>query len=183
MRISSFRKYFAFVLTALALSACGNNSELSWTEEVKLADGRIIVVKRYSEFKAPHEIGQPSGESYMRMEFEHPITKEMVRYESKLFATTPEMEKARAKPVSDPGVKHRPYALMLRGDDLYVVTHIDSNIDDFLGCPDPPFLLYLWKRGIWERRSLEEIPLRQFVPNVTIDPLLARPKITESSHS
>jgi len=177
-----FLKIIAFVLSALVLTACSNDSELHWTEEVKLADGRIIIVKRYSEFKAPREIGQPSGESYTRLEFEHPVTKETVQFESKLFATTKEMEAARANPVRNPGIKHRPYALMMKSEWLYLVTWLDASIDNFFGCPDPPFFLYLWKGGRWENRPIEEIPRRKFIPNLTIDPLSAKSTIRSNGY-
>lgn len=180
--IFNLLRTFLTLVAALVLVGCGNDSELKWKEEVKLADGRIIVVTRRSEFKAPHEIGQPPGESHMWMEFEHPVTKEVVKFETKFRGSTVEMEAARAKAVNDPSLMNRPYSLMTKGADLYVVTHLDSSIDDFFGCPDPAFLLYRWHQGQWEPRPLEEMPERKFIPNLTIEPESARQTIKSSGY-
>lgn len=168
------------VILSFALVACDRASELTWKEDVRLQDGRVITVSRRSEFKAPHEIGQRPGESHMWLEFEHPITKEVVRFDSKLRGDSEEMVAAGAKADGDPSLMHRPYALMARQSDLYVVTWLDANIDHFFGCPDPPFLLYRWQQGRWERRPLEEIPYRRFAPNLTVDVESERQKIEAS---
>lgn len=164
------------------LVACDGASELTWKEDVKLRDGRVITVSRRSEFRAPHEIGQTPGESHLWIEFEHPTTGEVVHFESKLRGSTAEMEEARSKPTSEPSLMHRPYALMMKESDVYIVTWLDSTIDDFYGCPDPPFLLYRWHQGRWERRALEEIPYRRFAPNLTIGPQSERQKIESNGH-
>ena len=154
----------------LALLACEQGSDLRWKEDVKSQDGRVISVSRRSEFKAPHGIGQAAGESHMWMEFEHPITKETVRFESDLLGKSDEQVAAVANGASDPSLLHYPYVLMLVGDDVYVVTKLYSDVYRFYGCPDPPFLLYRWQKGRWERRPFEEIPYRKFAPNLTVDP-------------
>ena len=166
----------------LLLSACNKESALTWKEEVRLLNGHVIVVSRRSEFNAPREIGQAAGESYMWMDFEHPITKETVHYESKLRGTSGEMVAAGTKAVSDPGLMHRPYALMMKGDDLYAVIWLDHIIGKFFGCPDPPFLLYRWHEHRWERRPLEEIPQRKFTPNLSLDPSSRREEIASGNY-
>lgn len=173
MRRSGFRTIIFLFLAIWALVACSNDAQLSWKEEVKLADGRIIVVKRYSEFKAPHELGQPSGESLTRLEFEHPVTKERVRFESKFLLSSKEKIEA-SDLINNVQYAQQPYALMLKDANLYVVVKPLTNVYRFVGCPDPPFLLYLWKTSNWERHPLSEMPHRQFTPNLTIDVLLSR---------
>jgi len=57
------------LLAAAVLNACGN-VDVSWKEEVKLADGQIIIVKRTAEGKALGEVGGPGGWRATRMTLE-----------------------------------------------------------------------------------------------------------------
>lgn len=46
---------------ALLLAACGSSDEGPWKEEVKLSDGRVIVVERYETFEVKTPIGDPGS--------------------------------------------------------------------------------------------------------------------------
>lgn len=169
-----------FVLQALA--ACDSGAELRWKEDVKLEDGRVITVSRRSEFKGPYELGKSPGESHVWLEFDHPATKEKVRFETSLLHDSEAMVAAGARSPAEPGLLQYPRALMMSGDDLYVVTDLSGSIYRFLGCPDPSMFLYLWNRGRWERRPLEEIPYRSFSVNVTVDAKKMRTAIEQARY-
>ncbi len=69
--------------TAMKLVGCFSDSNLSWTEDVKLPDGRVVTLSRYVEFKGGgSQFGDPSTESLIRFEFKHPSSGEVVRWES-----------------------------------------------------------------------------------------------------
>ncbi len=150
----------AWLLTVLPLLvACFRNDELRWTEEVQLPDGKAVIVKRVSQFKGPHELGQSPSESWYSMDFEHPASKEKIHVESALFAGGLEMEQAAQQKKI---LLQWPVALMLNNQDLYLVMWSHSLYHGYLLCPDPPLQLYKWKNAKWEWRPLTEIPIRKF---------------------
>ena len=68
MNTSRFQRVAWWPLAALLLllaGACSRGSELEWTEDVKLPDGRVVALKRYTEFKggssqfAAHRVQAP----------------------------------------------------------------------------------------------------------------------------
>jgi hypothetical protein len=140
----------AFVL-ACALSACGRN-DLKWTEDVRLPDGRVVTLERYTEFKGgSSQFGEPSTESLQRLEFKHPTTGEAVRWES---------------------TKERGYletiALWLDKGTLVLLTQ-PAYGGDFrrLKCPNPPYLVYEFVRGQWQDKPLMQIGVEQLRSNMT----------------
>jgi hypothetical protein len=158
------------LLFLFSLVGCDDGSELRWKEDVMLQDGRVITVSRRSEFRGPQEFTKAPTESYLWLELEHPTTKEKVQYETSFRHDSEEMVAFGAKSPPDPSLQHYPFALMMGGDDLYVVTRLWGRIHSFLGCPDPALHLYRWNKGRWERRPLEEIPYRKFAINLTTNP-------------
>ncbi|MDH4259833.1 MAG: hypothetical protein OEW16_05950 [Gammaproteobacteria bacterium] len=48
-------------VTAILLAACGRSDVGPWKEEVKLSDGRIIVVERFETFEVKSPIGGPGS--------------------------------------------------------------------------------------------------------------------------
>jgi hypothetical protein len=156
----SRRRFGAFLfISAMLVGGCSKETEVAWTEEVKLVGGTVINVKRKAEFKAPAELGQPSGESWYSLDFEHPTTREPVHVESALRAGGAEMEEAAQ---SKRLLMQWPVSLMVDKNDLFLVTRSHAQFHRYLLCPDPPYQLYKWASKHWEWKPLSEIPVRKF---------------------
>ena len=86
------RRHILLGLAGLPLiSSCEylhNRSDLDWTEDVLLPDGRVVTLKRHQEFRGPHQIGEPPSASAYWFEFINPDTGENTRWESKLAIST-----------------------------------------------------------------------------------------------
>jgi len=148
------------IAMALVVSGCSGHGELEWLEEVALVGGGSVAVKHKSVFRAPSELGQPPGESWYSLDFEHPATKAPVHVEVALRASTAEMVKAAQE---NQLLMQWPVALMVQGSDLYFVTWSHFAFHQELRCPDPPYQLYRWtKEGKWLSIPLTEIPHKQF---------------------
>ncbi len=147
----AFMQHFAaLVLIALALTACGRDDSLKWTEDVLLPDGRTITLTRYQEFKGNYEIGDTPSVSNYWFEFVHPDTGEKVRWEGERTQTST--------------------FLLIHEKDVYFLTDLNYGGYDKFNCPNPPFLLYAHKSNRWERKPLEAIPIKKLKPNMTTDP-------------
>ena len=147
-----WRMLIGTALLAGALAGCmRGESTIKWTEDVLLPDGRTVTLKRYQEFKGPSEIGQPPSESYYWFEFKHPDTGETVRWETK----------------REPGT----VALFISLSVVFLLTkpNFGSGLEDF-GCPNPPYLLYRYVSGKWERVDLSLIPVKRLRSNMTTAP-------------
>ncbi len=57
------------LMLAAMLAACGR-VDVEWKEEVRLSDGRVVIVKRTAQGKALGEIGGPGGWRATRMTVE-----------------------------------------------------------------------------------------------------------------
>jgi hypothetical protein len=134
--VRGLRLLTLLLATAIA-SACGN-VDVSWKEEVKLADGRIIVVVRTAEGKALGEIGGPGGwrATRMTLEIDHPKV-----------------------PQQPPRWSERWVPMLLDYDkgtgEWFLVATFYTCIDWYdLGRPRLPYLQYRAREGRWE-----EVPL------------------------
>lgn len=139
------------VLLAFMLVACGQSSELSWTEDVKLPDGQVVTLSRWVEFKGPHAMGDTATESKQRLEFKHPETGEKIKWENV-------KEQGTVKTVAIWMDKGRPMLLSTPayGDDAFK-----------FNCPNPPYLLHEYVAGQWQPRSLAQIPIKIIRANLT----------------
>lgn len=134
------------VFSFLTLTACGK-APVQWTEDVLLADGRVVTVTRHSDFNGRHDIGQPPQESAWWLEFKHPDTAATVRWES--------------------NDELMPVALLIEaGQTQLLVSPSSSGIHRFK-CPDPLYLLYSYKRGRWSQVPLATLRGKKVHPNVT----------------
>jgi hypothetical protein len=62
---------FVSVIVLLTLvTAC--TKRVNWSEDVQLADGRVVTLKRHQVFGGPHESLQPPTESVDWLKFKHP---------------------------------------------------------------------------------------------------------------
>lgn len=140
-------KTISIVALSIGLAACDRGRTLEWKQEAPLADGRVIVVDRYSE-QGPH-----SNTLNMRMEigqelaFTHPDTGERIRWR-----------------MMD-GLQ--PYMLDFDQQVPYYVlsayTVADYNRWD---CPNPPYLIYRYEHGGWNRTPFEKLPTQFVKPNL-----------------
>jgi len=151
-------------LIALSLSGCGRDDRaLKWTEEVLLPDGRKVVLTRYQEFKGAHELGDTPTESDYWLEFEHPETGEIVRWESDRDLNTLVLMIDRSTPL------------------LLVKPWFGSSMWR-LKCPNPPYLLFRYEAGKWQQVDVAQIPVRRLRVNVTYSPKQRRDLIRSSGH-
>lgn len=56
LRSSSLGIFF-FLMAVPVMGACSNMRHFEWTEDVKLSDGRMIVVKRTEDYRASMDVG------------------------------------------------------------------------------------------------------------------------------
>jgi len=146
-----------FVVSALALSACGNS--IKWQEDVKLPSGKIVVVNRIQEFEGPSGLGQPSSESDSVMKFVDPYTHQRVEWHGRRYLEAIAL-------LDDP-----------RG--MYLVLRPEYGGWRDMRCPQPMYQLFRLKGGEWEWLPLESIPVRRFRANLAIDPTSWRERIRE----
>jgi hypothetical protein len=129
-----------------SLPACGK-APVQWTEDVLLADGRVLTVTRHSQFNGPREVDHPPQESEWWMEFRHPDTGESVRWKSN----------------SDV----MPVALLINAGKTQLLVSLSGDGLSTFKCADPPYLLYSYQSGRWTQVPLSELRGRKIHPNMT----------------
>lgn len=156
---------FAAAMGIAMLGGCSNESKLSWTEDVKLPDGRVVTLQRYTEFKSgSSHLGDPSTESLQRFSFKHPKTGETIRWENT-------EEQGRLKTI----------ALWLVGDTPTLLTRPAYGGDEWtFKCPNPPYLLYEYVQGQWKSKPLVQIGINRLRSNMTAHPLKKRQHIEDN---
>jgi len=142
MNFTSALKHRLVVFVAICITACGYGGRtINWKQEVKLGDGRVILLERESK-QGPHDpLLNIRMELSQRVAFAHPDSGERIQWEIPN-GLLPIMLDVEA------GV---PY-FVLRA---YTVT--DYNTWD---CPNPPWLVYRYEQKDWSRTSMEQLPAR-----------------------
>lgn len=167
------------------LVGCGNN-ELTWTEDVRLPDGRVITLKRWVEFKGGNShIGGQSTESRQSLEFKHPDTGEIVKWRNERPSGAFGIDATPSPPLSfDTGPDGVAPALLNT-----TALWLEQGKPQLLGrpayggdsrrfhCPNPPYLLYEYAAGQWRSKSLARIGIKQIRANLTVSPLNAQAEI------
>jgi hypothetical protein len=130
-----------FCLSATGCDFFSYDKSLTWKEEVKQPDGRVIILTREQEFRDRHyDVGD------QKFEFTHPRTGEYIRWYG-----------------------HRHLMLValftIETDTYLVALPTWGSSAHFLNCPNPPYLLYRY-RDTWGHIPLREIPVQEFRPNV-----------------
>ena len=140
-----------------------NRSDLDWTEDVLLPDGRVLTLKRHQEFWGPHQIGKrPSASSYW-FEFTNPDTGQKVRWESKLAIGT--------------------LVLMMHERKPYLLTHPTfGSVYQIFNYPNPPYVLYLYENHEWRTIKLESIPFKLVRVNMSYNLNDRRKDIEKSNY-
>jgi hypothetical protein len=144
------------------VAACGSkDGSLKWTEDVLLADGRIVTLTRYHEFHGPHAIGEPPAESEYWLEFKHPDTGQHIRWENDGHLKT--------------------VALMLTdGVPELLVYPVGSLF--MRKCPDPPYLLFRFEANRWAEVPLSAARGRKIKLNMTVAATDVRNEAKASDH-
>lgn len=146
-------------LIVVLLVGCTGGSNLSWTEDVKVPDGRVIALERYTEFKGgSSHLGDPSTESLQRFKFSHPTTGELVKWEDSEF----------------PG-RLKTIALWFDGE-VPVLLTTPAYGGDFITfkCPNPPYFVYEYVQGHWRSKPLAKIGVDRLRSNMTTHSLEQR---------
>ena len=131
------------------LPACSNN--VTWQEEVKLSDGRVIVVtqKRLCE-------GTYNGSSYSSC----------IPRDAWLTLNLPEL----GKDDVTWNARLDPMVLNVHQGQLYIVgTPPTKREFDFYGRPQPHYLAYKFQNGQWQRTDFNEIPEVIYDTNLLLD--------------
>jgi len=121
---------------------------LTWKEEVALEDGRTLLVTRRVVMVRGGNLGErPDVEQERRLTFTHPTTGQVITWEN-----------------GDTfGSRVHPKLLDFDGDRPVLVTVAQSGGDySLLGCPTPPYIVFRYENGIWNRIPITDLP-RRFV--------------------
>lgn len=137
------------VLASVPLvGGCGSNT-LTWTEEVKLLDGRVITVtqkRRYDSVYTGSNYGNLPREYWLMFKLSEFGDQEIVWHENLLAQV-----------------------LNVYQDKLYVVGKA-STVAEFrqYGRPNPPYLGYRYEAGKWQLLPFNEIPSEIYDTNLLI---------------
>jgi len=165
LSVRSKGKAAQFLIGVMFLAACRSRDDLTWTEEVKLPDERVLMLTRWAEFKGgSSHVGDPSTESSQSFEFRHPETGEIVKWHNTLSQG-----------------RLRTIALWLdKGKPLLLTNPAYGGDFRKYNCPNPPYLLYEYSAGEWHSKPLSKIPITRIRSNLTTSPLWKRREIEQS---
>jgi hypothetical protein len=147
---------FLYALVSVAiLEACSSAGAIvSWQEEVKLLDGRTIIVEQ----KKQCDPGQSGIDE-----------KHCLARESWLTFSLPEFSSA-------PIVWHqRLFAMVLNvyNNNLYVVAYPRTGLEyEQLGKPIPPYVAFVWRAGQWIKIPIKDVPSEIYDTNLWLDDVL-----------
>lgn len=147
----SIRDFALLAFGLAALMACTSDTDLRWTEDVKLPDGRILAISRWVEFKGSYALGDTPNESQQRLEFRHPDTGETVKWAAS----------------SETGMLNT-VALMMDGGRPMLLS-IPALAGDYFkfNCPNPPYMLFVYVDGSWLTSSYDVIKTSTVHANLT----------------
>jgi len=157
-----------FCLVAVLAGCDHGERELRWKEDVLLQDGRVITLDRVAKYEGSRELTQKNyGLSWYAVDFEHPVTRERIHWESQISVSTDELVRARnEKQEFFPSMIL--LSVLVRNDDLYLILSPHASFESY-ECPDPPYILLKWEQRQWKLKKLEDIPYRKFTANVMYD--------------
>jgi hypothetical protein len=128
---------------------------LAWDESAVLPDKQVLVLKRVQTFD---ERGYEKAQS---LEFTHPVTKQLVRWQSDDFFSLRAV-------FMDQGFPH------------IVVAPTFSSHNEWAGCPFPSAFIYKFIGQSWQQVPYALSPVKQLIGNVTADPKSDRERIKAS---
>lgn len=129
-------------LAALALAGCEwFERDLNWKQEVRLQDGRTIMVDRISRVTGKRFPEGGNYDIYQSLTFTHPDTNERIAW------APPEYT--------------GPVMLDVDGPYVYYVVKAISVADyNEIGCPNPPYLVYRYADKKWKQIHIDDMPAR-----------------------
>lgn len=126
----------------------------SWKEEVLLHDGNRIIVERSVDRGGRHEIGQEPPIKKQSLSFILPSTNENVIWEDKF---TQDIG----------GANFLPMLLEVRKDTAYLVVNPMGCLSyNKWGRPNPPYVIFNYQSGTWQRIPLQDFPVEFKAPNL-----------------
>lgn len=136
------------VLAAALLSGCEwFERDLEWKQEVRLQDGRTVMVDRVSKVTGKRFPEGGNYDIYQSLAFTHPDTNERIAWA--------------------PPEHSGPVMLDVDGPQAYVVVEAIS-VGDYntLGCPNPPYFVYRYAGGRWMQIPINDMPARFLERNI-----------------
>jgi len=136
------------LVAGIAMNACGESGKtLNWKQEVLLGDGRVIVMDRVSKQTGKIFPENTVIEYEKSLAFAHPDTGERIGW------TLPKGTGA--------------WMLDFDGGYPYLVLRTSSVADyNNWECPNPPWLVFRYESGQWQRIGQEQLPARFVKPNL-----------------
>ena len=126
----------------------------SWKEEVRLHDGRTVIVERWVKRGGRHEIGQPGSYVAQTLKFALPGTSKTIEWEDPY---SKELGSTSFLPMLLDIVKDIPYL---------VVDPMGCQSYNKWGRPNPPYVIFKYENGQWIRIPLQELPAEITTPNL-----------------
>jgi hypothetical protein len=152
--IKKFTQVLVILTGLINLNACSKLSEFTWREQVKLNDGRVIVVTQ----KRRCELAIQTRDNFGCIEREAWLTIDLPE-----FSATPMVWHE----------KLHPRIVNIHNGHLYIVgkppTSRESRHYGMYAKPVPPYIGFVWENGLWKRLPFELIPEAIYDTNMLIE--------------
>lgn len=139
-----------FLLVGTSITSCTGADTKSWQEEVKLLDGRIIVVHQRRLFEGAYNGSNYGGvprESWLSVKLPETGNQEITWHERLV-----------------------PSHLNVVQGKLYIVAQPPTTREYFLyDQPRPPYIGYVFENNVWRRIPFNEIPIAIYDTNLSLD--------------
>lgn len=148
--LSLFLKTLLILLLGISMTSYAGTETKSWQEEVKLLDGRVIVVNQKRLFEGAYNgsnYGGVSRESWLTVKLPETGDQKITWHE-----------------------KLEPSHLNVNNGKLYIVAQPPTTREYFLyDQPKPPYIGYVFENKVWRRIQFNEIPLAIYDTNLSTD--------------
>lgn len=142
--MKAIERIICLTAASLSLAACGKT--IDWKQEVKLHDGRVIVVDRKSKQESMSIPTKGILEPWQQIAFTHPASRERIVWD---------LPKGLGLWMLDIG-----------GGMIWTVLKPQSIADyNAWGCPSPPWIVFRWQTGIWQQVAMGDLPSVLTTPN------------------
>jgi len=143
------------ILFSVILS-CTDSDIVSWQEEVVLHDGSKIMVDRSQSYGGRRELGQSPPIKEQTISFTIPNTNEYISWKSEYGRN---IKRANFTPL----------ALHISDEVPYIISTTTSCLSyNKWGRPNPPYVIFKFHSKVWQRISLEELPIELDSINLVI---------------
>lgn len=132
------------------VGGCGDNNMLTWTEDVKLLDGRVITVTQKRQYESVY-----TGSNHGTLPREFWLTFKLPEFGGEEITWHENL---------------LPQVLNVYQGKLYVVGAVDTQVAFIrYGKPFPEYVAYRYEAGQWKRIPFNEIPVAIYDTNMWID--------------